>query len=143
MQRRNNRNIFLGISFLLICFLSCRKTAEPVPYASVNLDVYITDPAYVSLNAIGGWVYVTGGVRGLILYRKSNDEFLAFERNCTYRPSDNCALVKVESSNVSMADSCCGSRFQIMDGAVLNGPASLPLKQYQTTFNGTLVHVYN
>ena len=133
------------ILLLLIFFAinSCKKDSDTIPYVAVNIDIYLTDPAYVKLNAVGGWVYVYGGVKGIIVYRKTNDEFLSYERNCTYQPSDANAKVSVDASNVMAIDTSCGSKFQLLDGSVTNSPASRPLKQYSTTYSNSVVHIYN
>jgi Rieske Fe-S protein len=124
-------------------FLACRDKNNVVPNTYVDVMIYTNNPAYVNLNVIGGWVYVDGGARGLIIYRKSNDEFAAYDRNCTYNPSDACATVHMETDNITASDTCCGSRFQVIDGSVIKGPAAQGLRRYQTTFDGSVLHVYN
>jgi nitrite reductase/ring-hydroxylating ferredoxin subunit len=134
-------------SFLISCFciiFSCKKNTESaIPYVSVNFFIYTSDPDFIDLNAVGGWTYVTGGSRGIIVYRYSNTEFRAYDRHCTYNPSNTCALVSVDVNNIQASDVCCGSVFSIVDGSINNGPASFPLKQYQTSFDGNKLHVYN
>lgn len=130
-------------SFLFV-FVSCKKNTESaIPYVSVNFYIYTSDPDFIDLNAVGGWTYVTGGSRGIIIYRYSNTEFKAYDRHCTYNPSNSCALVSVDVNNIQASDVCCGSVFSLVDGSVNNGPAGFPLKQYQTSFDGSRLHVYN
>jgi nitrite reductase/ring-hydroxylating ferredoxin subunit len=133
---------FILIS-LMVLFSTCNKNDDPIPNAYVNLFLGINSTQYVELNSIGGWVNVTGGVRGIVVYRKSLDEFVAFERNCPYQPSNDCARIQVESSGVTAIDSCCGSRFILIDGSIVNGPATISLKQYNTSFDGVTLHIYN
>lgn len=83
------------------------------------------------------------GLKGLIIYRNSNEQFSAYDRACPYHTQEACALIQVEADNVSAIDSCCGSRFLIIDGQIINGPATSPLIGYRTTFNGTVLHVFN
>jgi hypothetical protein len=73
---------------VLTSFLSCRKNEDEIPNVPVNIYVNTTDPNFVALNAVGGWVYITGGNRGIVVYRKSQTEFVALERTCSYKPSD-------------------------------------------------------
>ena len=135
----------LIILALLALFVSCSKADKNnvIPYASVNIDIYTSDPDFVDLNAVGGWTYITGGVRGIIVYRYSNDVFKAYDRDCPYDPTSTCSLVSVETNNIIASDPCCGSRFQLTDGSVVQGPATLPLQQYQTSWDGTVLHIYN
>jgi len=139
--------ILTFLSFLFIFLLitpQCKKDKqETIPYAYVNFYVNVTSTQYLGLNNIGGYVYVTGGVRGIIIYRRSSDEFKAFERDCPYKPSSSSAIIEVDNSGVIAVDSSCGSQFLLIDGSIVKGPATITLKQYQTSFDGTNLHVYN
>ena len=128
----------------LVVFNSCRKNnnSERVPYYVVNFSFSLSDPQYNKLNAPGAWIYVTGGSKGLIIYRKSNDEFMAYDRHCTYKVEDLCR-VNVNSSQIVAVDSCCGSQFVLTDGSIIKGPASIPLNTYRTYFDGNRLQVYN
>jgi nitrite reductase/ring-hydroxylating ferredoxin subunit len=128
---------------VVFCF-ACRKNNnnELVPYYVVNFSFSLSDPQYNKLNAPGAWLYVTGGSRGIIIYRKSNDEFMAYDRHCTYKVEDLCR-VNVNSSQVVAVDSCCGSQFVLTDGSIIKGPASRTLITYRTFFDGNRLQVYN
>ncbi|TND01840.1 MAG: hypothetical protein FD123_4216 [Bacteroidetes bacterium] len=137
--------IKLALAFIAACSLStaCKKENQGVPYVPVNITMYVTDPQFVNLNAVGGWVYITGGYRGILLYRKSQTEFAAYERACTFDPENTDEYVKMDANNIEAVDSHCGSRFLITDGSVTQGPAGVPLKTYQTHFDGTVLTIYN
>jgi nitrite reductase/ring-hydroxylating ferredoxin subunit len=128
---------------LALCLSACKKSNEPyVPYVRVNFTIRPSDPQFNKLNVPGGWINVTGGSRGIILYRKSNDEFLAFDRHCTFRVADFCR-VSVNNTQIMAQDTCCGSEFVLTDGSVAKGPASQPLLQYQTVWDGFTLQVFN
>ncbi len=134
--------IFLTLPELFI-FNSCKKDKDEIPSVYVDFYININSTQYIDLNSVGGWAYLTGGVRGIIVYRLSIDEFVALERNCPYQPTNSCATVEVESSGMTLIDSCCGSRFIIIDGSLVNGPATRSLRTYNTSFNGSTLHIYN
>ena len=135
---------FSLVFFVGVYTISCKKNTEDVvPNVYVNIFIYTTDPEFVNLNAVGGWVYITGGSRGIVVYRNSIEEFMAYDRHCTYEPSNSCARIEVEPSNITTVDSCCGSKFVLTDGSVINGPASMPLKQYQAKLEGNTLHIFN
>ena len=137
--------VFFSLAIFISGYIiSCKKDAgDVVPDVYVNIYIYTTDPEFVSINAVGGWVYITGGSRGIVVYRNSVEEFMAYDRHCTYEPSNSCARIEVEQSNITAVDSCCGSKFVLTDGSVASGPASLPLKQYQAKLEGTTLHIFN
>lgn len=139
-----NRLFPFIFSILLISVMCCKKnnTSNPIPETNVDVYIYTSNPSFLSLTAVGGWAYVNGGVRGLLVYRKSNTEFMAYDRNCTYNPSDVCSTVIVKD-DIYAIDTCCHSEFLLPDGSVLKAPASLPLKAYRNTFDGNVLHIYN
>ena len=129
---------------LLCCGTSCRKKNDSgVPLVPVDLYLYASDPQFVNISFVGGWEYIAGGSRGVLLYRKSSDEFQAYDRHCTFNVDEGCR-VAVDSSSILVTDElCCGSVFLLTDGSVTNGPASYSLHRYNTTFDGSVLHIYN
>ncbi|TAL62612.1 MAG: hypothetical protein EPN85_02275 [Bacteroidetes bacterium] len=130
------------IVLLLITFLSCKKDANEIPDVYVDVYLYTTDPAFAPLNATSGYAYVAGGSKGILLFRKSQTEFVAYDRHCTYKVPDG-NFVTVDASGLLVEDAACGSKFLITDGSPNQGPAVNLLKQYQTAFDGTVLHVFN
>jgi Rieske Fe-S protein len=139
-----NRWLFL-LPVLFLASSSCKKgTPQGVPLVTVDIRMYSSDPSFINLNSPGGWVYISGGNRGIVVYRRSLSDFAAYDRTCTYNPSDQNELVKVDvSNNVILSDAHCGSKFLITDGSVNQGPATLPLKSYTTSYDGNMLHIYN
>lgn len=134
--------------FFLCLFLladSCSKEnhTSQVPYVPVDITIHTTDPEFFDLNTIGGWTYITGGSRGIIVYRYSQDQFKAYDRHCPYDATSTCALVSVDANNIEASDPCCGSRFLLSSGQPLAGPSGYPLKEYQTSFDGNILRIYN
>lgn len=123
-------------------FSGCRKEKDQVPNVYVDLYLYTSDPAFSPLNATSGYTYLSGGSRGIIVFRKSTNEFMAYDRHCTFNVSEN-NQVAVNASGLIAEDAVCGSKFLITDGTPNSGPASVPLKYYQTSFDGTVLHIYN
>ncbi len=123
-------------------FSGCKKNKDDVPVVSVDILLYTTDPAFSPLNAISGYIYVAGGSKGIIVFRKSSTEFMAWDRHCTYKVSEG-NQVTVDASGLIAVDAVCGSKFLITDGSPNAGPASTSLKYYLTTFDGTVLHIYN
>ena len=130
------------IFFLSQFFFSCKKDKNEVPDVYVDVYLYTTDPAFSPLNATSGSTTVNGGSKGIVIFRKSQNEFEAYDRHCTYNVSEGNA-VSVDASGLLAVDSKCGSKFLLTDGSPNSGPASNPLKRYQTAFDGTVLHIYN
>lgn len=130
--------------FLLLLAIGCRREERGgVPLTPVDISINVNNPAYVDLSAPGGWLYLTGGSLGIIVYRRTNEEFVAMDRHCTYQTAELCRVFVDESEVVARDTLCCGSAFLITDGSVVQGPAALSLQRYNTSFNGTILRIYN
>ncbi len=129
--------------FLLVAASSCRKNEETqIPVPPVDFSVNINNPQYIALKSIGGWVYVTGGSKGIILYRSEESNINAFDRHSPFEVNRGCQ-VSVDSSDIAAIDTCSNSRFLLQTGNPISGPATQPLFSYQTNFNGQNLRVFN
>jgi len=135
---------------ILICLVSlhCKKEnineQLGIPYVNVSQYVFLNDPNFIGLNAVGGFAFLNGGSKGIIIYHRAFDEYVAFDRHCTWQTFNNCSVSPDSSTLVIMNCSCCTSKFSLVDGSVINGPSINPLLQYnaQISSPGTL-HIYN
>ena len=139
------------LSMSIICGCGSKVDDQPlIPNAPVNLSLNLSNQQYVRLLSDNGAVTLpvsgpagAGGVKGVIVVRISAGNFLAFERNCPYRPYDACATVSLDrNSRLFMRDSCCQSQFDLR-GQITGGPTPRPLKQYSTSLQGNLLSVIN
>lgn len=119
---------------------NCKRelTDLPIPYTDFpDIVINLNLPQYIELKNDGASIYIDGGVRGIILYRKNSSTYLAYERNCSYQPNEACATVDIDASKFFLIDSCCGSTFNLDDGSPNGAPAWRPLRRYKTYLTGT------
>jgi len=135
----------LIIAFLLSSAWSCNGKVEhdAIPEVAVNAYIDVNSTMYIELNTIGGWVYLTGGYRGILVYRVAVDEFVAYDRGCPFDPFEATSRITMDPSGITCTDSLCGSQFGILDGSVINGPATIPLKRYYTYYDGNILTINN
>ena len=134
---------FFTLFLLLLNFSSCERNKNRIPQVPVNVVVNTLDPQYQSLNGIGGWAYVEGGSRGIVVFKTDFNEFRAYDRHCPYLPDNVCAKIFVDENNVYATDTCCGSSFQLIDGSPVDGPANISLQFYNTSFDGNIIQIWN
>jgi nitrite reductase/ring-hydroxylating ferredoxin subunit len=120
-----------------------REERGGVPIAPVDISINVNNPAYADLAVTGGWLYLSGGSLGILVYRSSQESFVAMDRHCPYRTADLCRVSVDESELIARDTTCCNSAFLITDGSVVEGPAALNLQRYNTSFNGTTLRIYN
>lgn len=135
-------HVWLKIFLMVLLIFSCEKTKHPVEDVYVNIYIDLSDPQYFNLTATGNPVYITGGVKGIIVMRTSNYDFVAFDRNCPYQAEKKIA-VKITGDNLYARCDSCKSKFLMYDGSVVNGPSKYPLKSYQTSLTSNVLHIYN
>ncbi|HRH70981.1 MAG: hypothetical protein JNL43_05865 [Flavobacteriales bacterium] len=144
MTRNQRIPLITLCSFFLLGGTGCKKDERGgVPLTPLDISINVNNPSYIDLSVPGGWLYLSGGSQGLIVYRASNDEFVALDRHCPYQPTELCRVVVDESEIQARDTTCCHSSFLITDGSVLEGPAALNLQRYNTSFNGTILRIYN
>lgn len=137
--------LFLVIATILISS-SCNKNGtNPVPNIPFDITIDITLPSYSNLTGVGGWTYVNGGSRGIIVYRRAIDEFVAFDRHSPADPEGTCFLPLYPDSDnfLQLNDTCNNAKFSLYDGSPVSN-SQYGLRQYRTVFNGTdLLRIYN
>ncbi|MCK9255231.1 MAG: hypothetical protein GX793_08270 [Bacteroidales bacterium] len=133
---------FTFVSFLTI--IPACNHEERIPYAYVDFTIYLDMPQYFEVKTPGNFLYLTGGVKGIILYCEYADSYRAYERNCPYEPSNPSSILDVDSTGLFLVCRHCESKFLLMDGSVVNGPSKYPVLQYATYLEfGNKLSVFN
>ena len=130
------------ILWLLVC--ACNKE-NTFPNTYVNESIPITMAEYSNVyNNLWGYEYINGGVGGIIIVQGLNNEFIAYDRACTFESNSEC-IVSGSSTNdpVLSCSDCCNSQFVVIDGSVIKGSANQALKRYQTHFDGNILYINN
>ena len=135
--------LFIAVIILIACSCKKEEQAPQIPYVYVNFSLNPDGTQYINLNVVNGWETVSGGYNGILIFRKSLNEFAAFERACPYDPTKAGAQVRVEASGITCYCPVCGSKFILVDGTPYAGPSHYPLKQYTTFYNGVTLYISN
>lgn len=128
----------LYFSFLITA-ISCQKqNLHPVPSIAFNTNININLPSYSGLQNIGGFAYIPNiGSKGVVVYRKTLDEFMAFDRHSPSEGGQDCDPLVIDPENsLILMDLCSGAKFNIIDGSIIEGPSDFPLRGYRTIFDG-------
>nr|MBC7611924.1 hypothetical protein [Pseudopedobacter sp.] len=138
------RKLFIGLFIIAnISLLSCTKEGNYIPDVAVNFNVPINDPRMSRLQSPGGAVAISGyGVSGLILYRKSDGEIVAYDRCSSVNPQSKCA-VNLDDPTITATDPCSGAIFLLNDGSPAKAPATKPLRKYLVTVTSSQISVIN
>ena len=134
-------SVFLVVLGLFVG--ACHDTATPVdplPYAYVYEQVFLNEARAIPLTVQdGSFIYISGGLKGIILYRKAPGQFTALERQS---PGKGSCRVRVDVTRQYVVDTCTSSQFNF-DGYLLTGSASANLRPYAVAFDGTKITITN
>ncbi|MBL4677949.1 MAG: hypothetical protein JKY70_17355 [Mucilaginibacter sp.] len=126
-----------------IIFFSCGKTGSVVPNVPVNFRITKTDPRVQALTSAGGAVTISGvGVAGIIIYRRADGAYVAYDRCSSYQPEKLCAI-NLDNNGLTATDPCSGSKFSLDDGSPVKAPASKYLRSYLVNTNPFEIFVSN
>lgn len=158
----------LHLLILIACtvfMMGCREFPENPnrPILPMPITIYPNTLQYQELNFVSGWLYITSEVestsRGIIVYRESDTEFLAFDRLPPNEP-DACTDSQGNTTRLVVdfpfvVDRCNNAYYNILNGQIIvrepdmipnfptDGMTIYPLIQYHTTFDGTKLVISN
>lgn len=151
---------------LLPLLKSCTQYPENPnrPVLPYPITIYPNTMQYYDLNFISGWMYITSDVestsRGIIVYRQSENEFLAFDRLPPNYPdacTDNHGVTtRLVVDFPYVVDHCNNAYYNILNGQLLindnfdmvpsfptDGVVVYPLIQYHTNYDGARLTITN
>jgi len=133
----------LYILILLFFFSTCNTKDDYIQEIYVNIFIDLNLPEYSDLQVSGNFIFIEGGVEGIIIYHGVGNDYKVYDRNCSYEPSLSCSLIDSVDAGIAYCG-CCSSAFLLSnDASVLNSPALLPLKKYYWTLSGSQMHISN
>ncbi len=128
----------------LFSLLSCTKdNADRIPDAYVNYSVTLQE---FNIKSQNGLLMVNNqentGVAGLIIYRRPDNVYVAYDRCSSVNPQQRCAVIP-DDPNLTATDPCSGAKFSLFDGSPFKAPAKRPLKEYQVIITNFALTVRN
>jgi len=132
-----------GIFLAVLLLSGCGKGDNFIPDVAVNFTMPLTDPRLSRLSSAGGAVTIDGyGIAGLVLYRRTDNGYVAFDRCSSVNPEQRCA-VTLDNPTITATDPCSGAKFLLEDGSPVKAPATRSLRQYTVTIAGNNLRVIN
>lgn len=150
---------------LLPMLHSCREFPQNpnTPILPYPITIYPNTLQYQELNFVSGWLYITSDVestsRGIIVYRQSDNEFLAYDR---LPPNEPDACTDSHGNTTRMVvdfpfvvDRCNNAYYNILNGQLIvrepdmvpnfptDGTTIYPLIQYRTAYDGSKLTITN
>lgn len=136
--------IKLTYLFILISLLSCSKdNIDRIPDVYVSYKITLQE---FNIKSTNGLLLVNNqanaGVAGLIIYKRADGAFVAYDRCSSVNPQKRCAVVP-DDPNLTATDPCSGAKFSLFDGSPVKAPAERSLKQYRVIITNFDLMVVN
>lgn len=144
-MKRNEFFTVLGVSagtilfapFLTSCSKSSSALPDPTPGpgggGALDFTLDLSQAANVALTSDGGSLIKSG----IIIARISATNYVAVASACTHQGT----TIDFDNANSRFHCSNHGSNFTT-SGSVINGPATIALKMYNTSLTGTSLRVF-
>lgn len=132
-----------GVAVCAGCTLeSCSSSDDPNPSKAgsgptgVDFTIDLTDAANAALLNDGGSLYKSGIV--IVCLSATAKSYAAVSQTCTHQGS----TIAWQSADGNFRCPSHGSRFSAV-GVVINGPATINLKRYNTSVTGNVLRVFS
>lgn len=145
--------LFYLIITMVVVASACKKEEENpnVPNVYINITIDPNSTFYQELNTAGGWLYLTSTPpsRGIIVYRIDQTQFVAYDRMPPNDPDrccdedGNCTRLVVGDYYPFAKDECNNISYLLLNGSIFEGDGKYPLIQYNTSYNGQLLRIFN
>ncbi|MBE0674939.1 MAG: hypothetical protein IH591_09790 [Bacteroidales bacterium] len=144
-------------AILFISVQGCEKDKNDViPDVYVDFYIDLGDPEFASLIAPGNYALVNAltnnlgqpaagfSGNGIIIYHAEPGVFLAFDRTCPHDYVTDGSAIKLNVDGIYAVCPVCGTNYALPSyGTPSSGPGRYPLKNYRTSYNPPLLHVWN
>lgn len=139
---------FFAISLILLGMLSCNDTPHNpnTPNVYINFSIEPNSTFYSELNTVSGYLEVTAPwpSRGIIIYRYSQNEFRAYERQAPNDPNHCGENSKLIVEFPFVVDTCLNVKYSILDGSIFTQNfKGYPLIEYHTQYDGSSLRIFN
>ncbi len=135
----------LIIFILFFGLLSCSSTDDPntiLPNFPVNEEVNLINPTNNALLAVGGWVEIPGGIKGIVVYHASIDNYLAYDLACPHLNPNECTKMIIEDG-LTMKCTCDDTKFALALGGAPQSGTQFPARQYRVIKDGNILIITN
>ena len=135
----------LVVIILFLGLFSCSNSDDPnniLPNIPVNVTLYLNNPSNNNLLSVGGWVETAGGIKGIVVYHASFDNYLAYDLACPHLQPSACTKMIIEDG-LTMKCTCDNTKFALALGGAPQSGTLYPAKEYRVYKNGNELIITN
>ncbi len=134
------------VIILFLGLISCSNTEDPndiLPDFPINVPpLILSNPSNNALLAVGGWVEIQGGIKGIVVYHASFDNYLAYDLACPHLQPSACTKMII-IDDIFMKCTCDDTKFALALGGAPQDGTKFPARQYRVIKSGNSLIVTN
>lgn len=119
--------LYILFAFFIVSCSNSDDNNPNLPDVAVNKTLYLNNPSNNDLLFAGGYVEISGGIKGIVVYRGNNDTFYAYDLACPHLPVDQCGKMVIEDG-IFMVCTCDDTKFALALGGILKAGQNMQLK---------------
>lgn len=148
--------IIKKISIILLFFsisIACKNEIDPEIFVDelplpdpFQISLNLSLPAYQSLQFENHLILDDYGINGIIIIKRGDRDYAAFERTCPYEPEKECSRIEflnLGGTGESRLACECGNSFYNLSGYPTNSPSPRKLREYYTSLSGRNLYIDN
>ncbi len=137
------KNSFIVIIFISLFGCGSSDDGNPLlPNVTVNETVFLNNPSSQPLLVPGGYIFIQGGISGIVVYNLNNTQYFAYDRACPHVSPSNCQPMVV-NDGLTMECPCDGAQFALALGGQPQSGTSQAARQYRVVKNGDSLIITN
>ncbi len=124
-------------------FVNCSETgnlANCIRSFNVSVNTDLNNPGLINAQTPGGFAFLPGGNKGVLLFNKNGTDFVAFDRFC---PQADCDAA-MTFENRLLKCTCDESTYSVdFGGTPQTDGFQCPAIEYRVTKNGSTIRISN
>ncbi len=144
---KRTKIVFVGAIFGIIALFSSCVEEQPkvIPDVFVDITINLDEPLYNHLNSINNAIKYPNqgyGGNGVIIYRYTYEDYLAFDATCPQHIA-NSTSINLDDGGSAGTGTCphCKTVYHFANFGLAN--KGYPLKLYSVSLNGRMLRVTN
>lgn len=134
--------LYILFAFFIVSCSNSDDNNPNLPDVAVNKTLYLNNPSNNDLLFAGGYVEISGGIKGIVVYRGNNDTFYAYDLACPHLPVDQCGKMVIEDG-IFMVCTCDDTKFALALGGAPQSGTKHAAKAYNVIKEGEKLMITN
>lgn len=130
--------------FICILFFACSDNTQLgncLQNITIGVSTDLNNPININAQTPGGYTFLNGGAKGILLFNINGSTFVAFDLIC---PNADCSSPMTFENGLTLKCECDASEYSVhLGGAPQTNGSNCPAREYRVLKNGTSIRITN